>query len=259
MFDWFTIVAQIINFLILVALLKYFLYGRIMAAMEQRQKNIDEHWQDAERAKETSEQEAAAMQNKNHELDNQRDAMLAQIQEDVEHQRHELLGQARTEVDQLRERWAESLLEETSSFLSDLRQAGAKQICSIARQVLADLADRELESQIVRAFIGRVRGLDENEREKFMLDMDRSSGEARVQSAFEIAAAQQAEISAAVRDHLSPNLNVRFEVSVDLTCGIALYTGSYRLAWELNDYLDDLERQMRTTMEEDAPIKHAVA
>ena len=38
--DWFTFVAQIINFLILVALLKYFLYGRLVAAMDQRQQDI---------------------------------------------------------------------------------------------------------------------------------------------------------------------------------------------------------------------------
>ena len=30
MIDWFTVIAQIVNFLILVALLRYFLYGRIM-------------------------------------------------------------------------------------------------------------------------------------------------------------------------------------------------------------------------------------
>ena len=36
--DWFTVIAQIINFLILVALLKRFLYGPIIRAMERRER-----------------------------------------------------------------------------------------------------------------------------------------------------------------------------------------------------------------------------
>jgi F-type H+-transporting ATPase subunit b len=36
--DWFTLVAQIANFLILVALLKHFLYNRIIKAMDEREK-----------------------------------------------------------------------------------------------------------------------------------------------------------------------------------------------------------------------------
>jgi len=38
--DWFTWIAQIINFLILVALLRYFLYGRIVKVIDERQKKL---------------------------------------------------------------------------------------------------------------------------------------------------------------------------------------------------------------------------
>ena len=35
--DWFVLFAQIVNFLVLVFLLKHFLYGRILDAMDARQ------------------------------------------------------------------------------------------------------------------------------------------------------------------------------------------------------------------------------
>ena len=38
--DWFTVVAQIVNFLVLVALLKHFLYGRLVEAIDAREKRI---------------------------------------------------------------------------------------------------------------------------------------------------------------------------------------------------------------------------
>ena len=38
--DWFVFAAQIVNFFILVALLKFFLYDRIVKAMDARQARI---------------------------------------------------------------------------------------------------------------------------------------------------------------------------------------------------------------------------
>ena len=38
--DWFTVVAEIVNFLILVALLKRFLWGRLVQAIDEREKRI---------------------------------------------------------------------------------------------------------------------------------------------------------------------------------------------------------------------------
>ncbi len=38
--DWFTVAAQVINFLILVWLLKRFLYKPILAAIDEREKGI---------------------------------------------------------------------------------------------------------------------------------------------------------------------------------------------------------------------------
>ncbi len=46
--NWFTVLAQIVNFLILVYLLKRFLYGPIIRAMQEREKKIARRLQDAE-------------------------------------------------------------------------------------------------------------------------------------------------------------------------------------------------------------------
>ncbi len=56
--DWFTVIAQIIDFLILVFLLKHFLYGRIINAMDQRAR-ITARLDEAEAQKKEAENEAA--------------------------------------------------------------------------------------------------------------------------------------------------------------------------------------------------------
>ena len=54
--DWFTVLAQIVNFLILVALMKRFLYGPLVAAIDAREQSIDTRLAEAAR----KEREAAA-------------------------------------------------------------------------------------------------------------------------------------------------------------------------------------------------------
>jgi F-type H+-transporting ATPase subunit b len=49
--DWFTVIAQIINFLILVYLLKRFLYKPILNAIDEREKRIASQLEDAAKQK----------------------------------------------------------------------------------------------------------------------------------------------------------------------------------------------------------------
>jgi F-type H+-transporting ATPase subunit b len=70
--DWFTVVAQIINFLILVWLLKRFLYKPILNAIDAREKKIAKELADADAKKAEALKEREEFQHKNEELDQQR-------------------------------------------------------------------------------------------------------------------------------------------------------------------------------------------
>ena len=85
--DWFTVVAQAINFLLLVWLLKRFLYKPILQAIDDREKRIATQLQEAGATKEDAEKERRDFQKKNAEFDQQRDALTRVIAEDVIEQR----------------------------------------------------------------------------------------------------------------------------------------------------------------------------
>jgi len=46
--DWFTLIAQIVNFLILVWLLKHFLYDRMVDGMDKRREKISSRLKEAD-------------------------------------------------------------------------------------------------------------------------------------------------------------------------------------------------------------------
>jgi F-type H+-transporting ATPase subunit b len=246
--DWFTVVAQIVNFLILVGLLYYFLYGRILAAIDRREEEIAARWEEAKQEREDAAAEYRRLEKEKEKLDQEREALLARAREEADEHRQELIDQARAETEELKSRWSQSVREESKSFLRDLREYAAREVCDIARSALADLADEELQHQVTRVFLQRLRALDDDEKRKFTASIRDYGEKAVLRSAFAIPGEQQEEITRALRGVLDNSVEIRFEESSDLICGIALHTDGHKLAWEMSDYLEGLERHISETL-----------
>jgi len=253
--DWFTVVAQIVNFLILVALLRYFLYGRLVAAMERRQQEIAARWDEAHQQREAAANELEAARDKNRQLDEQREALLAKVRDEVDDYRRQLTAKVRSEVDALQSRWADAIREETDAFLRDLRRRAAEEIVAIARRALSDLAGADLERQIVRRFLHDLDQLGEPERHAVIASLEESHRVAVVQTVHPLTGELQTSIRDLLRERLLKDLEVRFEQSGDLLCGIALHTDAHKLAWDLRDYFLALQQELRSALEEETSTK----
>src|SRR5665647_3963698 len=70
--NWFTVIAQIINFLILVWLLKRFLYKPILKAIDEREEKIAAQIKDAEAKDVAAKKEQAELQKKNETFDKEK-------------------------------------------------------------------------------------------------------------------------------------------------------------------------------------------
>ena len=152
-FDWFTFVAQIINFLVLVLLLKHFLYERIVNVMSQRDSLITTRLDQARTKEQEAKQFQTAYRQELDQLKAQREAMLVTARQEVETQRQELLTMARSEVEQLKAGWRAAVEREQEAFLKEIRQRVGHQTCAIARQALRELANADLEQQAIDRFL----------------------------------------------------------------------------------------------------------
>ena len=190
--DWFVFFCQIVNLLLLLFLLKRFLYGRIIGAMDAREAKITATFVDAEKARESAKESAEQIEKRLRDLEAQYEASMNRAREAAEAHRKELMDKAREEVDLLHARWVETLKSERDAFLAELRQLAGTQIYSITRRVLKDLADVELEQRIVEILMERIQTMDEEERGKFR-DSLAEGGTITVQSAFDIPAERAEE------------------------------------------------------------------
>jgi F-type H+-transporting ATPase subunit b len=242
--DGFTIVAQIVNFLILVALLRRFLYGPIVKAMSEREASIASRLEEAGRKKQEAEREAAAYQEQKQALEEAREHMLHEAKKEAEAWRKELMKQAREEVDEAQARWQRAIGQEQEAFLRDLRERAGHQTYAIARRALADLANSDLERRIVEVFIRRIGELD-GEMRTAIAEAGRRAGQPLlVRSAFEIPPELREQIASAVNAQIAGRQAVAFETTPDLIGGIELKAQGYKVAWSLAGYLESLEEEL---------------
>ncbi|MBE9167152.1 F0F1 ATP synthase subunit B [Pleurocapsales cyanobacterium LEGE 06147] len=242
--DWFTVIAQIINFLILVFLLWRFLYKPIVQTMDKRQQQLETRWQNAREEREKARQEAEEYRQKQRQLQEEREEILAQTRERAEQKRHELIRQVRQNVERLEAEWKQAIAREQDSFLDNLQQQMREQTVAIARRVLQDLADVELEQQVVSLFLDRLHQLSESEREQLVQSSSDSQLEVVIRSSFDLSESlRQKIIDTLEKEQITHQDNVQFTTASDLICGIQLLVGNYEIAWNIDEYLQNLERQ----------------
>lgn len=247
--DGFTLAAQVVNFLVLVWLLKRFLYGRIVRAMDDREAEIAGRLNDAARTRAAAEKEEALYRTRNRELEEQRERLLAQIKADVEAHRREITEAARTEVEEAQTKWLDALARERQGLVRDLRERVGQQVLAVVRHALKELAGAELEREAVNVFLMRLRALPGDERDAIAAAIRESDPAVELRTAFPLPPEQRERLSGALREQLDERADVRFVTAPDLIFGVEMSAHSHRLVWNLDEYLERVEDQFFEELE----------
>lgn len=242
--DWFTVGAQALNFVILVWLLKRFLYKPILHAIDAREKRIAEELADADMKKAEASKERDEFKLKNKEFEQQRAALVSKATDEANAERHRLLEEARKAADALSAKRQEELDREQLSLSGEITRRAGAEVFAIARKVLADLAAASLEERLVEVFARRVQELAGTEKEELAAALRTSSDPALVRSAFELPAPQRAALQKALNVAFSADVRLRFEIAPDVISGIELTANGRGVSWNIAAYLSTMESRV---------------
>ena len=240
--DWFTVGAQVLNFLILVWLMKRFLYQPILDAIDAREQRIVTELANAAAKQTEAQQERDAFQRKNTEFDQQRAALLSQATDEARAERERLLDEARKAAAVLHAKRQETLRNEARHLHQAIRRRTQQEVFAIARKALTDLAGTRLEERMVEVFAGRLRDLDEAEKERLTSALKASPSPVIVRTTFDLPPAQRASTEAAIKATLGAETPVQFRTAPDLISGIELTTNGQKVAWSIADYVASMEK-----------------
>ncbi|MEJ2006132.1 MAG: F0F1 ATP synthase subunit B [Cyclobacteriaceae bacterium] len=238
--DWFTLIAQVINFLVLMWLLKRYLYKPILKAINQRESKIIAELNDAKAKKQEAEKEREEFNRKNEAFDRKKEELMQKAIAETDEKKQKMKEAVRKEVNTLKEKLEKGVNDEHESRNKEIARKIQEEVLDISRKALADLADAGLEEQSVRTFIKKINGLKKNEKKKFVETLTSGNDPVLVKSAFNLSAHQQTEIKKAV-DELSGRKNeFDFKSEPELINGIELSANGYKLAWSISEYLNSL-------------------
>jgi len=248
--DWFTVGAQVVNFLILVWLLKHFLYRPILDAIDAREKRIARELADADAKKAEAKQERDTFQHKNEAFEQQRATLMTQAKDEAKTERLRLLDEARQAAASLSTKRQETLRNEAHHLNQAISRRAQLEVFAIARKALTDLAGTSLEERMGEVLIRRLQEMDDPTKAGLAAALKTASEPALVRSAFDLPAEQRTAIQNALNETFSAEIPVRFETTPDRVCGIELTTNGQKLAWSIADYLVSLEKGVDEMLKE---------
>ncbi len=257
--DWFTVGAQALNFVVLVWLMKRFLYKPVLDAIDAREKRIAAELADADAKKAAAETDRDDLQHKNEAFDQQRAALLAKATADAGVERQRLLDAARTAADALTTARAQSMAGDARNVNRDLRQRVQAEVFAVARRALTDLATADLEASVCSLFIARLRTLEGPARNDLAAALGASHDGALVRTAFALPTVQRTAVQEAVDDTFAMKVALHYEVAPALVGGIELSTNGQKFAWSIADYLATLEQGVDALLKAEAKVDEAAA
>jgi F-type H+-transporting ATPase subunit b len=248
--DWFTVGAQTLNFLILVWLMKHFLYKPVLSAIDEREKRIALALSDADAKKAAAQKECDDYKDKNVEFDQQRKALLNKATDEAKSERQRLLDEARREADDLIAKRQKTLQNDAHNLNQAISRRAQQEVFAIARKALTDLAETSLEERIVHVFVNRLHELGEDEKNILISTLKASHKPVIVRTTVALSPTLSATTVNVIKELLGMETQISFETAPEIISGIELTTDGHKVAWSIADYMASLEKGIDELLKE---------
>ncbi|MFA5663299.1 hypothetical protein [Castellaniella sp.] len=246
--DWVTVLAQLANFLVLVWLLRRFLYLPILNGIDAREAAIARRMAEAEAAHEKAMATGVQYEQALERTLAEQEATVAQALAATEHEREQIMADARRQLKQEQAGWGVHLERERQEFIQRLHQAAARTVFDMARKVLVDLADEPLEAAIARKAAQQIRPLVTE------LGATVAAGQqARVSTHQPLAPEARQRLDTDLQTVL-PGVQLDYATDPEQSPGLILQMGGVQLAWTIDSYMDELDD--RVAQHHAAALRH---
>lgn len=251
-FDWFTIAAQIINFSVLLWLLRRFLYQPILNSLDTREMRLKKIVEEANTKNADAEQRQIVCQHKEAELEQQRAAIMQKAETEAKQQRIKLVACAQQDADEILHKRLESMQSVLRNLEHEVLSQSIEEVYATTAKILDDLADVKLEQAIVDKFLSQLKELRGKHYERLKEAMQNAE-HLVVRSAFALNDEYKTDIKRTLTELLSkqkqPNITLDFVCVPKLIAGVELSVGGWKLAWSTHDHLKKLQDRVNEVLQ----------
>ena len=247
--SWFEILAQIINFFVLLAILQFLFYKPVMKAMEDRKERILSEEKAAKAEMDKAKSLIHNYRDKINNIEEEKEKMLLTYKEEAKEVKEEMLKKYKDEADQKRENYLKEIQEEKDSFIETLRQDLGSSAVAIAKKVLQSISTADLENEVYKLFIKDIDNLKENLQKDEMLEDVR---QIVVSSSKPLNNEQEREIRRSLRRNLYKVNNISFKVDDSLVLGYEINLETFTIHNSVKNYLNEVESNIKKMLAQES-------
>lgn len=232
--DWITVAAQLANFLVLVWLLKRFLYRPILDGIDAREAEIAERMGEAKRICDEADAKKTEFSNRLAQLDSELSAALKTASTEAQELRQKMITEAREQLHIESTAFARDQRAQAERYVAMLQKSGGVALLQLTRKALLDLADQTFEEQMV---IQAVKQIDATGQE--LLEVAKGAKEAVVTTRDELSNAVRSQLESQVVKRL-PNAVLRYVTDPAQAPGLIMRLGGVQVGWTVDSYIGEL-------------------
>jgi len=235
------LIVQIINFAILLVVLRAWVYKPLMGMMQKRHEAIEKGLEDARvaaEARENAEKDAAAIIT---EAQSKTAQMIREATEKAESANREIKASSEAELAKARESALAEIAIERDRLLSDLRGQVTTLAIAAAQKLIGEALDEKRQHALVDEFFSGVK----NGKVVVLDNADVKGANAEVTSALPLSDAEQASIKKDLLAKLGSDADVTFKVNPGILGGLIIRVGDRMVDGSVSGQLQALQQSLQ--------------
>ncbi len=235
--DWTTLLLQIVNFLILVWILKRFLYQPVLDIIHRRQQGIEQTLAKASDAEERAAQLERDYQARLADWDKERKRAHAKLLEELAAERNQRSKQLEQTLAEQRERDASLEQRRRDELQRQLETAALGQAGRFVGRLLERLSGPELDERLVATVIEDLGQLPDEQRRELAAAAAQPNATLRIETARPLNQATRDLLLDSLRGVLGKLPSIEDKLTPELVAGVRIALGPWLLAANLQDEL----------------------
>jgi F-type H+-transporting ATPase subunit b len=150
------LISQIINFVLLLVLLRVFLYKPIVNMLDKRREKIRTDLEEADKARSQAEAAKQEYERQLEEAKEERHSILTQAREQADKVSEEILGKARTDAQELMAKTEEEMDSLRKQALAGAQDEIVQLALAAAGKVVGETLDEKAHRRLIQEFIAEV-------------------------------------------------------------------------------------------------------
>lgn len=249
--DLFTFFAQMFNLLLLLYLLRRFLYLPVLKAVDERQKFIERELKKAASSHKEALRLEAECKQKMAEIDAQKQDILSQTRAEAAVLAEKLANEAKAQFEADKSQWKQRLAGEQKTFELAMQNLIWEHFNKLADGALKQMADVSLNDLMIDKLKEKISALPVRKKQEFAAAYQNKK-QLVVRSAQKISAEQKQKVKDFLRVQLElpEDTKFKFEVDKKLVCGVALQADEQLIDWNLASYMNEFQKNMQNDVQQ---------